>query len=181
LWVSPKAVACSSDVAALYEVAKDLKPTIVFLEDVDLFGRERAEGADSILGELLNQLDGLLPLDDVITIGSTNFVEFLDKALGERPSRFDRKIELPIPDDECRRVMLWKFSGRQDIDFTDIVRETRGLNGAYIKEVVVTASIFAVKEMESETSTPSLRPEHFRRAVEKIRLNRKRIGFERES
>jgi AAA+ superfamily predicted ATPase len=181
LMVSPKAVATSSDIAALYDVAKDLKPAIIFFEDVDLFGRDRAEGADSILGELLNQLDGLLPLDDVITIGSTNFVEFLDKALGERPSRFDRKIELPYPDDECRRVMLRKFSSREDIDFTDIVRETRGLNGAYIKEVVVTASIFAVKEVEGNGTTPALRPDHFRRAVEKIRLHRKRIGFDRES
>jgi len=89
-------------ICELYQLAEDLKPSIIFIEDIDLVGEKRGEG----LFSLLSALDGVEECREIVTVASTNFIEIIDKALTERPSRFDRIIQLPPPSLEQRRELI---------------------------------------------------------------------------
>ena len=96
----------------LYNLAEDLKPSIVFIEDIDLVGEKRGEG----LFSLLSALDGVEECRDIVTVASTNFLEVIDKALTERPSRFDRIIQLPPPSLEQRSELIRSLSQKIPMD-----------------------------------------------------------------
>ena len=84
----------------LYELAEDLSPCIVMIEDIDLICQEREEShymRGSALLTLLSVLDGVEERDGIVTIGTTNSKDTLDDAIAKRPSRFDRIIEFPKP------------------------------------------------------------------------------------
>ena len=74
----------------LYELAQDLKPSIVFIENIELVGEDRRYGISRSLFSLLSSLDGIRECDGVVTVATTNSIETIDRALKERPSRFDR-------------------------------------------------------------------------------------------
>jgi cell division protease FtsH len=126
----------------LYEIAGDLKPTIVFLEDIDLIGGDRCETHNSCgnaLNELLDILDGVKEHSEVVTVATTNFAESLDDALSQRPSRFDRIITMRPPDRVLRREIVHNLSRRIPLDTTvqeHIVRMTEGYTPAQVQEVV---------------------------------------------
>jgi len=93
----------------LYELADDLSPTIVFIEDIDLIGQNRMEFGyqrGSALVALLAVLDGVEEQKKIVTVATTNFLESLDKALSQRPSRFDRVIRLTRPSLQQRRELV---------------------------------------------------------------------------
>lgn len=90
----------SVQLSLLYELAGDLAPSIVFLEDIDLIAQDRdgfGYARGSALLTLLSVLDGIEECDGVVTIATTNSKETLDKAIAKRPSRFDRIIEFQKP------------------------------------------------------------------------------------
>jgi cell division protease FtsH len=122
----------------LYGLAKDLKPSIVFLEDIDLIGEDRRRMKGSALPTLLAKLDGIEECHEVVTIASTNFLENIDDALRKRPSRFDRIIQLTLPSLEQRRDFTRYLS--QKIPMAEDVQEylacrTDNLTPAQIQEV----------------------------------------------
>lgn len=93
----------------LYEIARELSPSIVFIEDLDLIGKSRDEygnEAATPLSALLAALDGLETNLGVVTIATTNFLDSLDNALIRRPSRFDRVITLKRPDLSQRQEII---------------------------------------------------------------------------
>ncbi|MBM3173483.1 MAG: ATP-binding protein [Chloroflexi bacterium] len=122
----------------LYFVARDLRPSIVFLEDIDLIGEDRRKAKEQALPTLLAQLDGLAEdCAGVVTVATTNFIEDIDDALKKRPSRFDRVIELSLPDLEQRRRYVELLSGRipMDEDIREcLARKTEGMTPAQIQE-----------------------------------------------
>lgn len=131
----------------LYKVAADLSPSIVFLEDIDLVGQGRIRShyssADA-LSRLLFALDGVQDCRNVVTVATTNWLEILDEALADRPSRFDRVISIDPPDAAQRRNYL-TYLARQlplppDI-LEHLVESTAGLTPAQIQEVVHSAAI----------------------------------------
>ena len=106
-------------VTELYELAQDLSPCIVFIEDIDLIGQNREEFGyhqGSALLSLLAVLDGLEEQEEIVTVATTNRLDVLDRALSQRPSRFDRMIKLSHPSLQQRRELISLLCQRIPLD-----------------------------------------------------------------
>jgi hypothetical protein len=159
IWCTGKSIERSSDVTSLFQAARLLAPCIVFIEDMDLFGRDRSSGlygSDThVLNEFLACLDGAQENAGVVVMASTNDIASMDEALVNRPGRFDVKFEIPLPDAEDRSNMLKCFlseyhatpdpSVSQDT-WSTVINMTEGLTGAYIRLLAKTTVIRAVAE-----------------------------------
>jgi hypothetical protein len=133
-------------------MARLLQPATVILEDVDLVAEERTRqnmSCNSILFELLNQMDGLADDADVLFLLTTNRPEILEPALASRPGRIDQAIEIPLPDEKCRD-RLFNLYGRglslESIDRARIVSRTKGVSAAFIRELLRRAALFAADQ-----------------------------------
>jgi hypothetical protein len=133
-------------------LARLLEPATVILEDVDLIGSEREKqtaGTNALLFELLNQMDGLADDADVLFLLTTNRHENLEQALAARPGRIDQAIEVPPPDADCRR-RLFELYGRglrvEVADWPRLIERTAGASGAFIREALRKAAVFAAEE-----------------------------------
>src|SRR5205085_8329480 len=117
-----------------------LTPATLILEDVDLIGTEREHqtvGANALLFELLNQMDGLADDADLLFVLTTNRPDILEPALAARPGRIDQAIEVPPPDADCRRRLLELYGKGLRIEVADreaLVRRTAGVSAAFIRE-----------------------------------------------
>ena len=129
-------------VSQLYELAADLNNCIVFIEDIDLIGQERFGGGyhfNAPLSALLNEMDGIEKQKQIVTVATTNGLETLDKALCERPSRFDRVIKLNRPTCIERGQLVERLCS--NINLAEVIREyiarrTNGFTPAQLQEVV---------------------------------------------
>jgi hypothetical protein len=135
------------------KLARMLEPSLVVLEDVDLVAEERTEqstGTNAVLFELLNQMDGLADDADVIFLLTTNRPDLLEPALASRPGRIDQAIEIPLPDAACRRRLLELYARglAVDADLDRLVERTQGASGAFIRELLRKAALFAADEDE---------------------------------
>lgn len=132
-------------------MARVLQPSIVVLEDVDLIAEERTrKGAcAALLFELLNQMDGLANDADVLFLLTTNRPDILEPALASRPGRIDQAIEIPLPDEKCRR-RLFELYGRGltlRVEHLDrLIEKTEGVSAAFIRELLRKAALFAADE-----------------------------------
>jgi hypothetical protein len=133
-------------------LARLLEPATVILEDVDLIGTERQHqsvGANALLFELLNQMDGLGEDADILFILTTNRPDHLEPALASRPGRIDLAIEVPLPDEDCRRRLLQLYGRGLKLVFAEPetwVRRTKGVSAAFIRELVRKASMIAAED-----------------------------------
>ena len=158
LLLSGGALGALSSVSSL---ARRLAPSMVVLEDVDLVAEERTmlgRGAPpSFLFELLNEMDGLREDADVIYLLTTNRADLLEPALALRPGRVDLPVELPLPDEECRRQLLELYARGLDarIDWAPYVVQTEGTSPAYIKELLRQAALRAAEAERGGQITPS--------------------------
>lgn len=129
----------SDDIYSFYKMAKDLSPTLVIWEDIDIIaGPDR----NAMVGSILQVLDGAIDTEGVITIASTNRSEVIDEALSKRPARFDRRLEFPIPNNNARLKMLEKFSSGLDLNdgiLSQVSNQSEGLTGAALRELVMVA------------------------------------------
>ena len=165
VWVTSKNLENAKRVAQIVELCRDLSPAILFLEDIDLFGGSRESNNNPmLLGELLNQLDGIEENTDIIVIGSTNNKEVLEKALVSRPGRFDKVIDFPLPEYEERLKMLKVFSNGlldENLPFLEkVAKEYTKKTGAQIRELVNMAIIFAVDEKSYDKDKKLIVLEH---------------------
>ena len=149
LWVSPRHVDHSPPAFAhILEVARFVAPTVLFLEDLDLFAEDRDVRSTMALGELMNQLDGAVDNEDVITIATTNRLEVVEKALRNRPGRFDRVLRLDALDEACRWRLLERLLSRAVIskdNLEHLVSATKDYTGAQLEELTNTLYILAVE------------------------------------
>jgi len=126
----------------LYELALDLSPSIVFIEDIDLIGRSRVESSyqrGPALLSLLSVLDGIEEYTKIVTIATTNCLEMLDEALSQRPSRFDRVIMLTRPSTQQRREVVHRLCQRIPLEEEMqeyIAQKTEGFTPAQVQEVI---------------------------------------------
>lgn len=98
IWVSAKSIEEREHIDEIFEIARKLSPALIIMEDLDLISGTRSMfGNENMLGEMLNQLDGLKKNDAIVIVASTNRVEELDEALNDRPERFDRIFEVGRP------------------------------------------------------------------------------------
>jgi len=123
----------------IFQMARELAPTIVFMEDIGSQGGvdRRSTPASRDLGELLNLLDGLEENIKVITIATDNYPEMLDRALVNRPGRFDVKIDFNDPDADQRKALLQKFlpNGISEERIDKVVLVTEGFSAVLMREL----------------------------------------------
>lgn len=121
---------------------------IAIIEDIDTFAQ-----ADSSLNTLLlNILDGNLKLSGLVTIATTNHIDYLEARYTNRPSRFDRVIEFPLPNAESRKMFIEKTVFPEDlkkIDIDDWVRKTEGFTIDHINELILLFFVFGHSEEEA--------------------------------
>ncbi|MEL9999149.1 MAG: proteasome-activating nucleotidase [Thermoplasmata archaeon] len=164
-------------VRELFELAREKSPSILFIDEIDAIGARRMDLSTSgdrevqrTLMQLLAEIDGFDPLGNVKIIAATNRPDILDEAL-IRPGRFDRIIEIPLPDENARE-QIFKIHTRKmnvkDINYSILSKETKGMSGADIKAICTEAGMNAIREMR-ELVTMS----DFYKAVEKIRKSTK--------
>jgi hypothetical protein len=153
--------------------ARALQPSTVVLEDVDLIARERrqSEGGCSLplLFELLNQMDGLAEDADVLFLLTTNRADLLEPALAARPGRIDLAVEIPLPDEDCRRRLFGLYAHGLSLRVADLdqfIQRTEGASGAFIKELLRKAALIAAEESESEGIT--VKDEHLDQALREL-------------
>lgn len=129
------------NVAAYFDVARFLQPSMIVIEDVDIIAsaRNRVMGEEMSLNNLLNEMDGLREDADVLVVLTTNRPDKLEPALASRPGRIDQAIEFPLPDDQCRARLIKLYARGLTLseELTDvIVRRTKGGSAAFIKELM---------------------------------------------
>lgn len=148
IWVTPKYLTNSLNVSLICDLARELSPSVLFLEDIDLYGEDRLSNSNnSLLGELMNRLDGLVENHYIIVIATTNKPDILEEALRNRPGRFDRILDIPLPDLAGRLKMLQLYTQNvklDQVDLAEIAHKTDKFTGAHIKELVNTAVMDAI-------------------------------------
>ena len=148
-------------VRELFSLAKEKAPSVIFLDEIDAIGAKRLDGSTSgdrevqrTLMQLLAELDGFDVLQDVKIIAATNRPDILDDAL-LRPGRFDRVIEIPIPDDASRKAILdvhLSSMNTKKIAIGRVVERTKGYSGAELKATCVEAGMIAIRDGRSVVS-----------------------------
>ncbi len=143
-------------VRELFDLARQKAPSIVFIDEIDSVGAKRLELATSgdrevqrTLMQLLAELDGFNPLGEVKIIGATNRPDILDEAL-LRPGRFDRIIEIPMPNYEARTDIFKIHSKRMNLDASvnveEVASKSENSTGADIKAICTEAGMFAIRD-----------------------------------
>ena len=160
-------------VREVFRLAREKKPSIVFIDEIDAIGARRVDMGTSgdrevqrTLLQLLAEMDGFDPLEGVKVIAATNRIDLLDPAL-LRPGRFDRIIEVPLPDKQARLEILRIHTRNmklKDVNLEEIAAMTEGLSGAELKAVVTEAGFFAIRD-----GLRYVTQDHFIKAVEKVR------------
>jgi len=163
-------------VRELFVLAREHAPSIIFMDEIDSIGSTRIDSGGSSGGgdsevqrtmlELLNQLDGFEPTQNIKVIMATNRIDILDSAL-LRPGRIDRKIEFPAPNEDARadilRIHSRKMNLTRGINLKKIAETMPGASGAEIKGVCTEAGMYALRERRVHVTQ-----EDFEMAVAKI-------------
>ncbi|KAG2223685.1 hypothetical protein INT45_007263 [Circinella minor] len=160
----------------LFAAARSKAPSIVFIDEIDAIGSKRNPKDQSYMKQTLNQLlvdlDGFSQTEGVIFIAATNFPELLDKAL-VRPGRFDRHVNVPLPDVRGRiQILKHHMKGVQvdsAVDASVIARGTPGFSGADLANLVNQAAIKATREKCREVTL-----HHLEYAKDKILMGAER-------
>lgn len=143
-------------VRELFELAKNKSPAIIFIDELDAIGARRMDGATSgdrevqrTLMQILAEMDGFDARGEVKLIAATNRLDMLDPAL-LRPGRFDRVIEIPLPNSTAREAILKiHTSGMSldaDVDLKHIAELAEGSSGADLKALSTEAGMYAIRE-----------------------------------
>ncbi len=160
-------------VRQIFKMARDKAPSIVFIDEIDAIAARRLDettGGDRevnrTLMQLLAEMDGFDDNEQVKVIGATNRVDILDPAI-LRPGRFDRLIEIPLPDRKGREEIL-KIHTRnmklsRNVSLKEVARLTEGASGADLKAICTEAGMFAIRKGKK-----SVGMEEFLDAIEKI-------------
>ncbi|GCC10267.1 ATP-dependent zinc metalloprotease FtsH [archaeon] len=160
-------------VRELFKLAREKAPCIVFIDEIDSIGAKRSDALTSgerevqrTLMQLLAEMDGFEPRGEVKIIAATNRPDILDTAL-LRPGRFDRLIEIPLPDKEGRREIFKIHTRRMNLD-SDIESEylaelTPDASGADIKAIATEAGMFAIRDLREKIIL-----EDFSMAIDKV-------------
>jgi len=169
----------ASRVRDLFASAKKASPSIVFIDEMDAVGRSRGAGfggghdeREQTLNQLLSEMDGFDPHDEVIVLAATNRPDVLDPAL-LRPGRFDRHVVIERPDwrdrEKILRVHTRKISMDDGVDLSDIARGTPGMTGADLESLVNEAAILAARD-----NAPMVTLQHLEQAKDKILMGGER-------
>jgi len=159
-------------ISSAAELARDLQPAVIVLEDVDLVAEDRSygHGSSSVLFDLLDAMDGAAGDADLLFVLTTNRADLLEPALAARPGRVDVAVEIELPDAEARRLLLELYSRSVPLQLSDaeveaVVERTDGVTASFLKELVrraVLESLFDRTPLETVTA------EHTGRALDDL-------------
>ncbi len=145
----------ASRVRDLFDEAKKASPSIIFIDELDSIGRRRGAGLggghderEQTLNQLLSELDGFEPNEDVIVMAATNRPDILDSAL-LRPGRFDRRVTVDLPTMQDR-VEILEIHARNkplagDVELERVARGTPGFSGADLENLLNEAALLAAR------------------------------------
>ena len=161
----------------LFTAARKASPSIIFIDEVDAIGQRRGGGLvsnderEQTLNQMLAEMDGFDATSGVVVLAATNRPETLDPAL-LRPGRFDRQVEIPLPNLRERTAILEVHSrGKRlagDVDLDVVARSTPGFSGADLANLINEAAIVAVRAARDTISA-----EDFSEARDRILLGRR--------
>lgn len=145
----------ASRVRDLFNTAKKSQPAIIFIDEVDAIGRQRGYGImgghderEQTLNQILVEMDGFTPTEQLVVIAATNRPDVLDPAL-IRPGRFDRRVALDMPDVVGRKAILAIHAkGKpfvKDVDWEKVAKRTVGFSGADLENMLNEAAILAAR------------------------------------
>ncbi|MFZ5924242.1 MAG: AAA family ATPase [Bacillota bacterium] len=151
---------------------------MIFIDEIEVLGGKRGKHSshleyDQTLNQLLVEMDGINPNDEVrlLVIGATNRADLLDPAL-LRPGRFDRIVQVDLPDREGRlhilRIHTKDKPLARDVDLEEIARDTFGFSGAHLESLANEAAILAMREGKS-----TIGAKEFRDAIDKVMMGEK--------
>jgi len=175
-------------VREIFRKARQASPTIVFFDELDSIAPTRGGGygdshvTERVVSQFLTEIDGLEELKGVVVIGATNRLDMVDTAI-LRPGRFDKILNVPLPDLEARREIMKIHSGKkplaEDVDLNKIAFDTVGYSGADLESICNTAVMLAIKEHlalsktveEAKETTGDVRvsKNHFEEALKKVK------------
>lgn len=166
-------------IRSLFEKANKKSPSIIFIDEIDAIGRTRSgvnmmsnDERDQTINQLLTEMDGFKTNNGVIVIAATNRVEILDPAL-LRPGRFDRQIQVDLPDFKDRIDILKVHTRGKplnlDVNLDEVAKTTTGFSGAELSNICNEAAILAGRQDKEDISI-----DDFFHAIDKMTIGEKR-------
>jgi cell division protease FtsH len=158
----------------IFEMARNNQPCIVFIDEIDAIGKKRSANGlaanderEQTINQLLTEMDGFDNDSQIVVIAATNRLDILDEAL-LRPGRFDRKIQVSLPDVHGREKILQVHSKNKNldpgVDLMNIARQTTGFSGADLENLMNECAIYSVRE-GTNLITPSIVEDVYQRVV----------------
>ncbi len=146
----------ASRVRDLFKTAKKAEKAVIFIDEIDAIGKKRGkqpnggnDERDQTLNALLTEMSGFHERDGIIVIAATNRLDTLDEAL-TRPGRFDRMVEIGLPDINARRKILELHSDSKqishEVDLSAVAKSTVSFSGAMLENLLNEAAIFAAND-----------------------------------
>lgn len=177
----------------IFRRARQASPCVIFFDEIDSIAPIRGAGGETavterVVSQLLTELDGMENMHGVVVLAATNRADMIDPAL-LRPGRFDKIIQIPLPDKESRKSILKinaekipavsDASDPEHVDFEKIAEITDGLSGADVASIANTAVSLViheyldshpdVKKVEASSKEARVTMKHFEEAVKKVR------------
>lgn len=165
-------------VRKLYRNAREIAPCIIFFDEIDGLAPERSDNqsssvGDKVVAQLLTELNGIEPLDNVFTIAATNRPDRVDGAL-MRPGRLDPAIYIPLPSENDRaeifkvhmRPLQLKFDEPKEVVIGKLAKRTKGYSGAEIANVCRVAGTLALRE---SLDNEHIEWKHFEDSLDKVK------------
>jgi transitional endoplasmic reticulum ATPase len=163
-------------VRELFKKARQVAPTIVFLDELDSIAPMRGTDTgthvtDSVVNQLLTSIDGLESMEGVVVIGATNRPDIIDQGL-LRPGRFDRLVLIPAPDKKAR-IEIFKIHTKdmpldKDVNLNDLAEACDNYSGADIEALCREAAMLAIRQ---DDKAKLVNNEHFDKATNVVRAS----------
>ncbi len=162
-------------VSRLFERARQVAPTVIFIDEIDSLAPARGGGlgepavTERVVNTLLAEMDGLEDMQGVVVMAATNRPNLLDPAL-LRPGRFDELVYVPVPDARARRKILGihtkKMPLADDVELDDLAEKTERFTGADLEDLTRRAGLIALRESMDVAKVTGA---HFAKALQEVR------------
>lgn len=178
----------ASRIRELFKKAKQVGKSVIFIDEIDALGKARkggnlpngSEEGDRTLNALLTEMSGFKDNEGIIVIAATNRIDTLDEAL-LRPGRFDRQIEIGLPDINARLSILKLHSKNKpvsiDVDFERIARETVYFSGAKLESLMNESAMIAARNGDKEINSNHINKAYFNVLVGEEKKDRSSISL----
>ncbi|MDQ7086208.1 MAG: AAA family ATPase [Sulfurovum sp.] len=162
-------------VSELFQKAKQMAPSIIFIDEIDAVGKSRGgmrnDEREATLNQLLTEMDGFEDSAGVIVIGATNKIEMLDDAL-LRAGRFDRRIHIDLPDlaDRVKILELYLLNKPNMVNIEEVAQMTIGFSAAALDTLTNEAALYAMK-----AQGPMIETSDFEAVKDKVLLGKRKL------